>query len=43
MERRNGNFRLRLERKHDSKDPPCKILKGILDGVGKSVSECYGI
>lgn len=41
MERRNGNFRLRLERKHDSKDPSsCRILKGALNGVGKSISGC---
>ena len=44
MERRNGNFILRLERKHDFKDSSsCKILKGILDGLGKSILGCDGI
>lgn len=42
MKRRNGNFRLKLERKYDFKDPSsCKISKGTLDGKGKNISECY--
>lgn len=44
MERRNGNFRLKLERKHDSKDTSSrKILQGTLDGVEKNISECNSI
>lgn len=42
MERRNGNFRLKLQRKHDLKDPSsCKILKDTPDGVRKNIAECY--
>lgn len=44
MERRNGNFRLKLERKHDFKNPSsCKIMTDALNGVGKTISVLFNL